>query len=308
MLFRRRRGQHACRVAERLGLTRIVLHPLAGVLSAYGMGLADFRVVRERAVVAPLEEALMPTLADCITALKRRPGELRAQGVTLERIVVRRRIMLRYAGTDTALPVDFGALLAMRADFEAAHRQRFGFVYEDKPLLAEAAAVEAIGLNEPRDPPWPSAPGPARRPEPMAVVPMYTGGRHHETPVYRREQLGPGAALEGPAIVIEPTSTTVVEPGWAGAIAEGGALVLRRVTAPPPAPAGPGRPDPVRLEIFNRLFMSVAEEMGQTLQNTAHSVNIKERLDFSCALFDGAGELVANAPTSRSIWAPWGTA
>jgi 5-oxoprolinase (ATP-hydrolysing) len=289
-------GQHACRVADRLGLSRILLHPLAGVLSAYGMGLADFRVLKERAVVRLLDEAAAEPLAGALDELAdEAAAELRGQGIADDRVVLLRRVALRYEGTDTLFHVNVGPAGRMRDDFEAQHRQRFGFVYEDKRLLAETAVVEAIGRGETADlaPPLPAGIGAA---EALAVVPVFFGGRHLETPVFRREALPPGTPLQGPALVLEPTATTVIEPGWTAEITERGDLVLARAGAPAEAAAVAAGVDPVRLEIFGRLFMSVAEEMGYALQNTAHSVNIKERLDFSCALFDTAGELVANAP------------
>jgi 5-oxoprolinase (ATP-hydrolysing) len=293
-------GQHACRVADRLGIPRILLHPLAGVLSAYGMGLADYRVLKERAVARVLDEASPEFLSGLLAALEAEGRrELREQAVADERIVVRRQVSLRYEGTDTVFGVDFGPLDQMRAEFEARHRQRFGFVYDDKRLLAEAAVVELIGLNERPDDhgrkPRPH-PEPAGDAEPLSVISMFSGGQWRDTPVYDREKLSFGTRLAGPAILIEPTSTTVIEPGWTGEISARGDLILSRAAPMVQGIAAETGVDPVRLEIFNRLFMSVAEEMGYTLQNTAHSVNIKERLDFSCALFDSEGELVANAP------------
>jgi 5-oxoprolinase (ATP-hydrolysing) len=288
-------GQHACRVADRLGITRILLHPLAGVLSAYGMGLADFRVLKERAVVALLNETLAAQLAGILADLEEEGRrELAEQGVPPERIEVRRRVAWRYEGTDTVFTVAFAHPAEMRREFEALHRQRFGFVYEVKGLLAESAEAELVGVNQRPESIRPVPAGQAA--EPVAAVPIYSGGRYHETPVFRRETLPAGTRLAGPALLLEPTSTTVIEPGWTGEITQRGDLILSRTSAPSEAAATDTNVDPVRLEIFNRLFMSVAEEMGYTLQNTAHSVNIKERLDFSCALFDGTGELVANAP------------
>jgi 5-oxoprolinase (ATP-hydrolysing) len=292
-------GQHACRVADRLGISRIFLHPLAGVLSAYGMGLADYRVVKERAVVAALDRALAAKLAGLLAELEAAGRkELAEQGVTPDRMLACHRLMLRYEGTETLFPVEFGRYSDLRKHFEQLHRRRFGFVYHDKRLLVEAAVAELIGLNQQPDSGLqPPAEGSgAEGQEPLAIVPMYSGGCRHPTPVFRRQDLPPGVCLAGPALLIEPASTTVVEPGWAGETTPEGDLILLRTAALTREQIDGERVDPVRLEIFNRLFMSVAEEMGYTLQNTAHSVNIKERLDFSCALFDGAGELVANAP------------
>ncbi|WP_133718636.1 hydantoinase B/oxoprolinase family protein [Methylocaldum gracile] len=295
-------GQHACKVAERLGIAKIFLHPLAGVLSAYGMGLADYRVIKERAVVALLNDAAVPELRTVLDALETEGRvELMAQDVPPERIVAARLAMLRYEGTDTLFAVPFGDSAEMRARFEERHRQRFGFVYPDKALLVDTATVELAGLNESAEEPvCPLEPDAS--PEPVAKVRIYSGRNHHDTPVYRREDLKPGVRLQGPAILVEPNSTTIIEPGWQGEITSRNHLILSAREASDcansmsEAEETEQRVDPARLEIFNRLFMSVAEDMGYTLQNTAHSVNIKERLDFSCALFDGKGGLVANAP------------
>ncbi|WP_434148839.1 hydantoinase B/oxoprolinase family protein [Methylocaldum gracile subsp. desertum] len=295
-------GQHACKVAERLGIAKIFLHPLAGVLSAYGMGLADYRVIKERAVVALLNDAAVPELRTVLDALETEGRvELMAQDVPPERIVAARLAMLRYEGTDTLFAVPFGDSAEMRARFEERHRQRFGFVYPDKALLVDTATVELAGLNETvEEPVRPLEPDASL--EPVAKVRIYSGRNHHDTPVYRREDLKPGVRLQGPAILVEPNSTTIIEPGWQGEITARNHLVLSvcetadcRATASE-VERTEKHVDPARIEIFNRLFMSVAEDMGYTLQNTAHSVNIKERLDFSCALFDGKGGLVANAP------------
>lgn len=289
-------GQHVCKLAERLGISKIFLHPLAGVLSAYGMGLADYRLIRQQAIVAPLDEASLVRLKTAFKALEDLGrAELAVQDVPLDRVLAVHSVKLRYEGTDTSFDVPFADLKAMREEFERQHRLRFGFVYPDKALWVEAACVELIGLNEPIKEPT-RALEPCL-PEPIAKVPMYTGGRYRQTPVFRREDLKPGARLLGPAILVESTSTTVLEPGWQGEISAQNHLILSYLGDRPIAPIiAPKRPDPARLEIFNRMFMAVAEEMGYTLKNTAHSVNIRERLDFSCALFDAQGELVANAP------------
>ncbi|WP_232020330.1 hydantoinase B/oxoprolinase family protein [Methylocaldum marinum] len=295
-------GQHACKVAERLGISRIFLHPLAGVLSAYGMGLADYRVIKERSIVALLNDSAVPELHEALDDLEAEArAELSAQGVPPELIVAARTAMLRYDGTDTLFAVPFGASAEMRANFEERHRQRFGFIYPDKALLVDTASVELTGLTETvEEPECPLVLG--ALPEPVARVSMYSGRTHHDTPVYRRDDLKPGVSLRGPALLIEPNSTTIIEPGWRGEITARNHLILGADEttdgATPKSQAEPTeqRVDPARLEIFNRLFTSVAEDMGYTLQNTAHSVNIKERLDFSCALFDGQGGLVANAP------------
>ena len=319
-------GQHACLVADALGMTRVMIHPFAGVLSAYGMGLADVRALRDRAVEAPLEEAGAEALGRVLDELAGEArAELAAQGIGEEHIRVLRRAHVRYDGTDTPDLVEAGNAPEMKTCFEDAHRRRYGFVMPWKALVIEAASVEAIGSMEAignpfgadggggpaRDGAGPGAgpssdqtpdqapnqaPEPDLRPEPVARVAAWLDGRERETPVYRREALGAGAALDGPAIVLESTATTVVEPGWRASLAASGDLVLER-TVPLPRESAAGTDcDPVMLEVFNNRFMSIAEQMGLTLENTALSVNIKERLDFSCALFDPDGMLVANAP------------
>ncbi|RQW77618.1 MAG: 5-oxoprolinase, partial [Methylococcus sp.] len=291
-------GQHACLVAERLGLRRILLHPLAGVLSAYGMGLADHRVLREQAVMKPLEASLMPELRRILDELE---GSARAgfasQGLSAESAEVQARIALRLAGTDTSLELDFGTLANMCRDFEAQHRQRFGFSEALQPLVAERVVIELVLAGEkPAGMARPDcAPG-AAMPEPLRHIRIFSDGRFHQAPVHERLRLPPGARLMSPAMLLDPTSTTLIEPGWSGSILASGDLILTRDATPGVIASAATERDPIRLEIFNRLFMSVAEDMGYTLQKTAHSVNIKERLDFSCALFDGQGELVANAP------------
>jgi len=289
-------GQHACRVADALGMTRVFLHPYAGVLSAYGMGLADIRALREAAVEARLTDALMPEIEARLDALAAEAvAELESQGVARARIAVLRKLHLRYEGTDSPLVVDFADRAGIVAAFEAAHEQRYGFVAPDKPHIVEAVAVEAIGATAEVDEP----PIPARaegRLEAVMRVRMFSEGRHHDTPVYRRADLCAGDRIDGPAILVEETSTTVIEPGWRAAVGDHGEVTLSRVVARPERVAIGTRVDPVMLEIFNNLFMSVAEQMGYTLENTSHSVNMKERLDFSCAVFDADGELIANAP------------
>ncbi|GAB4272915.1 MAG: hydantoinase B/oxoprolinase family protein [Deferrisomatales bacterium] len=289
-------GQHACRVADALGIDRIFLHPLAGVLSAYGMGLADQRVLRERAVEAVLTEELGPALDATLGELESAAREeLARQGVS-GGVVVRRRLHVRYQGTDTPLVVDAGSPSEVRGRFTAAHRGRFGFALEDRPLVVEAAAVEAVGGGQPLEEPEQAEAPAAHSPDPAERAPVYFAGRSVDTPVYVREELAPGARLPGPAIVVESTSTVVVEPGWEARVTGRNHLVLTRATPRPRRRAVGTDVDPVMLEIFNKRFMSVAEQMGEILRNTSQSVNIKERLDFSCAVFDAQGRLVANAP------------
>ena len=290
-------GQHACDIADTLGMTRIFLHPLAGVLSAYGMGLADIRALREQAVEKPLGPDLMPEIDAALDKLAESArAEILGQDVAPERVRVLMRAHVRYLGTDSALDVEHGDCDQIAARFEAAHRQRYGFVMAGKPLIVEALEVEAVGETDTVED-IELEPGARAAPlAPVATIPMYAGGAWRETPVYSRASLVPGDLLDGPAIVIEPTSTTVVEPGWRATLSRRDHLVLDRVVPLERASAVGTEVDPVMLEVFNNLFMSVAEQMGSTLENTAHSVNIKERLDFSCAIFNPGGDLVANAP------------
>ena len=289
-------GQHACDIADTLGMTRIFLHPFAGVLSAYGMGLADLRLMKEQAVEARLEDAL-----DSLPGIFERLGteardDLRNQEIEDARISVLEKVHLRYEGSDSALIVENGSRAELMDRFEAAYSQRFGFVMADKPVLVEAVSVEAVGAMETAEDPLLTKTAEGTAPAPRAVRPLYAGGRWHDAPVYDRADLGVGDRLSGPAIIIEPNSTTVIEPGWQAELTERNHLVLERRVPVERELAVGTQVDPVMLEIFNNLFMSIAEQMGSVLENTAHSVNIKERLDFSCALFSPAGDLVANAP------------
>ena len=290
-------GQHACLVADALGMTRIFIHPLAGVLSAYGMGLADITAMREQAVETTLDAASLPLLHDTLEKLALAAGdELTRQGVARACIRIVRRIHLRYDGTDSSLVVNFGAIDDMVAQFETAYRMRYSFLMPGRALIAEAVSVEAIGVS---DAPLEAA-APASRaggaPAIAATVSMHTGGGTQPTPAYRRHELLPGDTVRGPAIIADQNATTIVEPGWAATVTALDHLVLARVEARSQRMAIGTSVDPVMLEIFNNLYMSIAEQMGLRLANTAYSVNIKERLDFSCAVFNEAGELIANAP------------
>jgi 5-oxoprolinase (ATP-hydrolysing) len=288
-------GQHACLVADALGMTRVFIHPLAGVLSAYGMGLADVTVMRERSVEVTLEEASERVLGDMLEALATEAcGELLRQGLPRDRISAIRRVHLRYDGTDSALIVDLGTLAEMVEQFESTYQRRYSFLMPGRSLIAEAVSVEAIGISDaPAEAAPPGAAGAAR---PAEKVDMYSGGRWHHTPVFLRDDLAPGNFVAGPAIIAEANATTVVEPGWQAEVTRLGHIVLARVVPRPSRVAVGTGVDPVMLEIFNSLYMSIAEQMGLRLANTAYSVNIKERLDFSCALFNRQGELIANAP------------
>ncbi|MFD4900350.1 hydantoinase B/oxoprolinase family protein [Streptomyces sp. NPDC058411] len=289
-------GQHVCAVADALGIDTVLVPPLAGVLSAYGIGLADATAMREQSVEAPLDEVAGSRLRGICDGLAERVRtELRADGLPDSAIATRARILVRYAGTDATLPVAQAPLAAMTEEFTEAHRTRYGFTM-DKPLVAEAVSVEATGASGPHTPPRVgagAAEGPVR---PLGTVTMYTGGERRDAGLYRRATLRAEDTVTGPAIVTEDDATTVVDPGWQATAGPAGHLVLRRTEPRPERRAVGTRVDPVMLEVFNNLFMSIAEQMGVRLENTAHSVNIKERLDFSCALFDADGNLVANAP------------
>jgi 5-oxoprolinase (ATP-hydrolysing) len=288
-------GQHACLVADELGMTRIYIHPFAGVLSAYGMGLADITAMREKSVEQALTAAAVPAIGRALDPLADEAlCEVAAQGIAPAAIKVHRRVHLRYDGTDTALVVDEGSLAQMQAAFEASYRQRFAFLMPGRALIVEAVSVEAVGATERAEALVEPASATASEPQGTATVRMQ--GRTCEAPIYRREGLAIGQRIKGPAIIAERTATTVVEPGWQAEVTPANHLTLQRVTARETAHAAGTTVDPVMLEVFNNLFMSIAEQMGMRLANTAYSVNIKERLDFSCALFDAEGNLIANAP------------
>ncbi|MES9887501.1 MAG: hydantoinase B/oxoprolinase family protein [Candidatus Sedimenticola sp. 6PFRAG1] len=290
-------GQHACLVADALGMDSIFIHPHSGVLSAYGMGLADLRAIREKSIESPLTTQLAEELEIPFTLLSEETRkELLDQGVASDVINVLRKALVRYSGTDTALVVTAGSADQMAAAFEQLHRQHFGFVMSGRQLMVEAISVEAVGGGDAVEDPVVKAGADDVTPEPLKRVMLYSHGSEHEAPLFDRVSLQPGATVAGPAILIEPNATTVVEPGWAARITERDHLVLERVEERPQLFAMGTEADPIMLEIFNNLYMSIAEQMGGVLANTAYSVNIKERLDFSCAVFDREGNLVANAP------------
>ena len=302
-------GQHACLVADALGMTRVLIHPLSSLLSAYGMGLADIRSVRQQAIEAPFGKAAHATLEKVANRLAAAVvEEVAAQGVAAEKIRLHVRAHIRYAGTDTPLIVGAGTfkprprrsevlatLSKMKASFERAHKAQFGFIDRSKDLVIEAVSVEAIGggvrfKEKPRKTTGRKLPAPARHAR------FFSSGNWQRANVYLRATLALGHKIKGPAIIIEPHQTVVIEHGWRAELTPRDHLVLRRVQKLVRARAIGTHADPVMLEVFNNLFMSIAEQMGVALQNTAYSVNIKERLDFSCAVFDGEGSLVANAP------------
>ena len=285
-------GQHACLVADALAMRRVFIHPHAGVLSAYGMGLADHVAMRERAVEAKLDDSCsLQEVAEQLSL--EATSDLVAQGVSADRIRTVRRAHLKYDGTDTALPVTLGALPDMVAQFEEAYRKQFSFLMLGKALIAEAVSVEAISPGENISERPAERRDPAR---PAEIVRLFSGTRWHQAPLYRREDLGPGQRIEGPAIIAEANATTVIEPEWCATVTPLNHLVLERISERRAGKAMGTQVDPVTLEIFNNLYMSIAEQMGLRLANTAYSVNIKERLDFSCAVFDQQGALIANAP------------
>ena len=297
-------GQHACLVADALAMPRVFIHPLAGVLSAYGMGLADISALRERTVEGPLAPATLPALEATLDELGAAARlEVLSQGVPAQRVVEHRRAHLRYEGTDTAISVGYGGLTDMLREFETQYRRHYSFLMPERALVVESVSVEAVGSTDVApELPYQGGGNEIREgkrgdaAEIAATVRMFSSGAFHATPLYRREALRPGAAIIGPAIIAEANATTVIEPGWQAAVASSGGLVLTRAIPRPQRVAIGTQVDPVMLEIFNNLYMSIAEQMGVTLANTAYSVNIKERLDFSCALFDPAGNLIANAP------------
>ncbi|HCY15026.1 MAG: 5-oxoprolinase [Curvibacter sp. GWA2_64_110] len=301
-------GQHACLVADALGMTRVFVHPLAGVLSAYGMGLADQSVMREQAVEARLTPEALPPIGQALDALARAAqDELQRQQAGSGPIALHRRVHVRYEGSDSALvvayPAEAGAAPAVMAQvqaaFEAAYRQRFAFLMAGKALVVEAVSVEAVLAGAaPQEVQQPLQPARDWRRGEIAFEPvrMYADGQWREAALVRREDLRPGDVVAGPAIIAERNATTVVEPDWAASVTAFDHLVLDRTAQRAIKFAAGTRVDPVLLEVFNNLFMNIAEQMGLQLQNTAYSVNIKERLDFSCALFDTAGNLIANAP------------
>ncbi len=319
-------GQHACLVADALAIEQVVIHPLAGVLSAYGMGLADRRVLREATVMLPLDGDLDAAIAPLAEAAR---ADLVAQGIGDAAIRIETRVHLRYAETDSlfeiriASPSPFASSEVekriqdaaqrfstsletngsghggridrrdLRDRFTAGHTARFGFAGTGD-IVVDRISVEAIAETPPID--AVIATLPKETAPPVASVETYMAGGRHDTPVHDRAGLAAGATVDGPALLIDPVSTTAVEPGWRARVDAIGNLILDRVAERARIDDESGAADPVRLEIFHGLFMGLAEEMGAALQNSAASVNIRERLDFSCALFDREGNLVANAP------------
>src|SRR6478672_9845171 len=289
-------GQHACLVADALGMTEVLIHPFSSLLSAYGMGLADIRATRQQAIELPLGAKALAAISRVGAALgKATKAEVAGQGVSPGKIKIFTRAHIRYAGTDTALVVAAGSAAAMKRAFEKAHKARFGFIDRTKQMVVEAVSVEAVGggakfseksVKRSR----------GALPKPALRTQFFSAGHWHKANVYTRDQLKPGSRVTGAAIIIEPHQTIVVEPGWQAELTVKNHLLLTRAKKLKRTYAIGTHADPVMLEVFNNLFMSIAEQMGVSLQNTAYSVNIKERLDFSCAVFAHDGTLVANAP------------
>ena len=305
-------GQHACAIAAKLGINTVLLHPLAGVLSALGLGLAPLRAYRQEALEAALDaetvERMKAAFARLEAACRR---ELLEADIEPGNLSVEYLAEIRVRDSDNTLPVALEGgsasspsirLAELRRKFVRAHRSRFGIEPLGAELVVEAIRVQASGdTGEAYNPHagngYPhSHPGQPKEPRAAFIARAVFDGAQHDTPAYHRRELGPAQAISGPAIIAEDHATTVLPPGWRASVEPAGHLVLTRVAARTQAEAGNGIPDPVLLEVFNNRFMHIAEQMGAVLENTAHSVNIKERLDFSCAVFDSGGELVANAP------------
>jgi 5-oxoprolinase (ATP-hydrolysing) len=288
-------GQHACLVADALAIKSVLIHPLSGVLSAFGMGLAALSATRTRSVLRRFDEEGVAELARIVVPLEEEAvRDLLRQGVDRSGIDIAVQAHLRYGGTDSALPVPMASWRGMRALFEIAHQKRFGFISPEKEIEIEAIEVEARGGGTSIAALAPSVEATAQA-IPHAVTRLFSGGRWHQAPVHLRTALAPGRLVEGPAMIIEDHQTVVVEPGWQAQVTMRNDLLLTRIAEKVEARVA-RRADPVMVEVFNNLFVSIAEQMGYALQNTARSVNIKERLDFSCAIFDAKGNLIANAP------------
>jgi 5-oxoprolinase (ATP-hydrolysing) len=302
-------GQHACLVADALGMQTAFMHPLAGVLSAYGIGLADVTVMKQRAIEAVLDDrALAGLRAPFGELVSEARDALLMQGVPEADISIERRVALKYQGTDSTLQLPVVSDAAtLSAAFLEQYRVRYGFLMPERRLVIESISAEAVGASErglegrrsgfspttgqSRAEARPTAPAPT-----SASRPVFFENQWHDTPFIERDALQPGDTIPGPAVIRERNTTIVIDPGWRAEVTTLNHLILRRVQPLQRASAIGTRVDPVLLEVFNNLFMSIAEQMGVTLANTATSVNIKERLDFSCALFDAQGNLIANAP------------
>ncbi len=290
-------GQHACLVADALGMTAVLIHPFSGVLSAYGMGLADQSVIREQAIEKRLEQDLLSELNAAWVHLEQK-ARAELDQTSQQPITTKRRVHLRYEGTDVAqvVTVESVTTQALQAAFEQAYKRQFAFLMQGRHLIAEAVSVECILHGESIQESLATDVLEPLAAAAQSVVPMFTQSKQWQAELYNKTALKAGHTIKGPAIIIEANATTVVEPGWQAEVTAHSHLLLKRIEVRQQRVAIGTTADPVMLEVFNNLFMNIAEQMGLQLQNTAHSVNIKERLDFSCALFDERGNLIANAP------------
>jgi 5-oxoprolinase (ATP-hydrolysing) len=289
-------GQHACLVAERLGMNKIFLHPFSGVLSAYGMGLADITTEKQHVLEHELSPRVIPLISSNIEQLiTSNQQTLVEQGLTPQAMTHKCWAQLRYKSTDTAIQVNCGELLSMKQEFEQSHQRQFGFTAPDKDIIVEVIGVTSSGGSE-----APAEQASLTKINSDAIAidhkQMYSAGRWHNTPIYKVEDLQFGHTIVGPAIVVEPTGTIIIEANWQVEVSKYRHLIVSKLATVKLAEQDPNHCDPVTLEIFNNLFMSIAEQMGIVLRNTSQSVNVKERLDFSCAIFDSNGNLIANAP------------
>jgi 5-oxoprolinase (ATP-hydrolysing) len=293
-------GQHACLIADTLGMETVFIHPYAGVLSAYGMGLADIRSVKERSIELPLDQDALLKIQTVLAELGfEAKAEIQPQLTDSDHLRVEERLHVRYDGTDSSLEIPLpqtGDIAAeVRRAFEDEHRKRYGFIMEGKALVVAVAVAEAIGETDVVEEKAQEIKSDVHI-APIENHSAYIGGTWKEIPFYIREEMQPGSVIDGPAVIVERTGANVIEPGWQAEITALNHLVMKRLVPIERSNAIGTEVDPVLLEVFNNLFMSVAEQMGAALENTAYSVNIKERLDFSCAIFDPDGNLVANAP------------
>ena len=287
-------GQHACMVADRLGIEHIYVHPHAGVLSAVGIGLADVRQIRDETVEQTLNDENLQRLDPRWQELENNGTQyLQNQGIETTAQELRRRLSLRYQGSDTALLVPAGTNSDVKAAFETNHAARFGFTSPQTPIIIESLQLEAVGLAEPLS----VSETDSQDEDPLlGIFPTTMSNKTIDTPFLNRQNLATDTPVTGPAVLVEPNATTVIEPNWQAHVKANGDLFIERIASQNQRPAVGTNVNPVQLEIFNNLFMNIAEQMGVVLENTAVSVNIKERLDFSCAIFDPDGELIANAP------------
>ncbi|MBR71503.1 MAG: 5-oxoprolinase [Rhodospirillaceae bacterium] len=291
-------GQHACLVADALAIDTILIHPYAGVLSAYGIGQAEVRDLKQETIEKTLSTKSFDSISLKLKSLVSKGIlELKKQGIEENKINVEKSLRIRYLGTDTALTIAFSSIAKMIDSFESAHLKRFGFVHSSRELIVESALVESIGTNDliPEEKIYRQRPINSL-PDSDDNLPVWINGQEQRIPVFQRDLLEPSDVIEGPALIIQSGATTMIESSWEAKVTNNASLIITRLEPLPGREFIGTGADPVMLEVFNNLFMSIAEQMGSTLKNTAHSVNIKERLDFSCAVFDRLGGLVANAP------------